>query len=135
MTWFEEYREDFEKALVIGMDRNLLGIRWKQVPVTQGRLSKRKIAKVLGKQINTGRVLVVDYYGYMKKSKGFSKMMKGVITSFKGKQLKTIEVPVVHFNSVRLEILAKIAPELIEDFSKFKKTILDARGFNHNYQA
>jgi hypothetical protein len=134
MSWFDQYREDFEKAVVLGVRQGLLGKK-KAVPVSAGKLAKRKIGAILGDQVRSEEIIVLDYYGYMKKSQGFQAMVREVIASLKGKQLKMVEAPVVHFNSIRLEILAKIAPDLVTKFAEFKKAVLDAREFNHNYKA
>jgi hypothetical protein len=134
MDWFDSYAEKFEQAVALGVSSGVLG-KTKSVPVHPGKLAKKKIGQVLGEQISVGSVVVIDYYGYMKKSYGFKLMVKEVIATLDGKQLKMVEAPVVHFNSIRLEVLAKIAPGLVAGFAEFKKAILDAREFNHNYKA
>ena len=123
----------FEEAVVKGIKSGLLGRR-KMVPAYPGKLAKRKIGRTLGGEIDSEDVVVIDYYGYMKKSRGFSRMLDEVRGDNAGKQLKMIEAPTVHFNSVRLEVIAKIDADLVAGFGDFKKLVLDAREFNHNYR-
>jgi hypothetical protein len=132
MDFFNKYMKTFERAVVQGVRDGLLGTL-RPVPVTPGRLSRKRIGKALGRDIDSELPVVIDYYGFMKKSKGFHLSAKEV-TEETGKQVKTIEAPVVHFNSLRLEVLGKINPDLIQQFGDFKKAILDAREFKHNYK-
>jgi hypothetical protein len=132
MDSFEKYKFDFENAIRLGIENNILGVT-KPVPAHIGKLHKRKICKVMGVEIATDVVMAIDYYGYMKKSRGFNSQVKEVMENYKGSQVKLLDAKVVHFNSVRLEVLAKLAPELVTQFGDFKKAVLDAREFNHNY--
>jgi len=132
MDWFESYKIAFEDAVRKGVENGVLGDD-KPVPAHFGKLHKRKICKVMGLEIDTEVIMAIDYYGYMKKSRGFNSQVKEVMDNFKGSQVKLLDAKVVHFNSVRLEVLAKLAPELVTDFGDFKKAVLDAREFNHNY--
>jgi len=129
---FETYKVDFEAAIVGGVADGLLG-KIKSVPVHHGKLHKRRIAQVMGDEMDTDLLIAIDYYGYMKRSRGFKNYVKEVMEKYKGSQVKLASATVVHFNSVRLEILAKIATNLVADFGDFKKAVLDAREFNHNY--
>jgi hypothetical protein len=132
MDFFKPYLREFEKAVVQGILDGLLGAV-RHIPVSPGRLSRKRIGKTLGKEVDSDVSLVIDYYGFMKKSRGFNLEAKEVVKST-GKQVKNIEAPIVHFNSLRLEVLGKINPELIQHFGDFKKAILDAREFQHNYK-
>lgn len=133
MDWFTVYRDEFEKALVRGVITEVLG-SLKPVPILPGKLSRKRIGKTMGSRIETDEVVVIDYYGYMKKSRGFGTFVKEVQLDQKGKQVKMINAPIVHFNSIRLEVIAKISPELVQKFGDFKKAVLDAREFKHNYK-
>ena len=134
MDWFKEYTSEFETAVAAGVKSRVLGAV-KPVPVAAGKLQKRRIGQVLGTEIATQEVLVIDYYGYMKKSSGFWDLVRDIMEDQKGKQLRIVEAPLVHFNSIKLEVLAKIAPGIVAAFGDFKKAVLDAREFNHSYKA
>jgi len=134
MDWFEKYKLDFEQAIVVGVSAGLLG-SVKPVPVSPGKLQKCRIGRVLGETIAVSTIMVIDYYGYMKKSTGFLRLVKEIAEEQKGKQVKMVSSTVVHFNSIRLEVVARIAPNIVAGFGDFKKAILDAREFKHNYKA
>lgn len=133
MAWSDTYMIDFESAVITGIEQGVLGAK-KMVPAYPGKLAKRRIGRTLGVEIRSDLIAVIDYYGYMKKSSGFFKQLKQIREEQVGKQLKMVEASTVHFNSVRLEVIAKIAPNLVEGFGDFKKAVLDAREFNHNYK-
>jgi hypothetical protein len=134
MEWFADYLKRFEAAIAEGVRNGSFG-SFKMVPVLPGKLSTRRIGKTLGLVIDTDDLLVIDFYGYLKKSRGFADLAKEVAFSMSGKQVKMVEAPVVHFNSVRLEVIARIDGDLVPDFGRFKKAVLDAREFQHNYSA
>jgi len=73
---------------------------------------------------------VVDYYGLMKKSAGFSVQLEEAQRFFRGKQIKSLQALVVHFAAIRLEVIAELAPTLVIDFPVFKQTVLTVRGFS-----
>lgn len=134
MIAFEKYRDDFEQRIIVcGVKSQYFGRR-EQVPINSGRLSRQLFGSLMGKTISSSEVLAVDYYGFLKKSDGFFTYLTELRSSLVGKQIKLIKVPVVHFAAIRLEKVAKLAPDLVSSFSQFKKTILDARGFVHNYE-
>ena len=134
MTSFIDYREEFERKVIIaGIEQNCLG-KSERVSANSGRLSAKPFGDKMGVEVNTDIVCAIDYYGHIKKSNGFGNMMRGLRKRFFGKQIKFVRVIVVHFASIRLEKIAKLAPDLIAKFPKFKKEILDARGFVHNYE-
>lgn len=134
MEWFEHYKGEFEKVIAAGVSSGLLGTI-KPVPVAPGKLQKCRIGRVLGEEIATSVAMVIDYYGYMKKSTGFLRLVKEIAEDQEGKQVKMIGATVVHFNSIRLEVVARVAPDIVPDFGRFKKAVLDAREFKHTYEA
>lgn len=133
-NWFEEYRLEFESRVVVGgIIQGVLGSA-KKVRVKPGRLEKRRFGTSMGTRLETSLLCVVDYYGLMKKSEGFDYRVRQVYEAVPDRQVRAIEAPVVHFAGIRLEEVAKLAPDLVANFARFKKRILDLRGFNHNYQ-
>jgi len=92
------------------------------VPTKHCKLSKTSFSTDMGKFVNTDEVLTVDYYGYLKKSKGFKEEFpeKGIVWS-----------SVVHFAAIRIEDVASITTNanIIAAFPKLKNEILIRRGF------
>jgi hypothetical protein len=130
---FRQYLKAFENRVVIpGIIEGCFG-KIEQVHVGPGKLARLPFGKRMGGYIRTNEVLVIDYYGYAKKSAGFAAKIMDMKKKYSGKQIKMVRAPVVYFASIRLEKVAKLAPDLVASFSWFKKQILDARGFKHNY--
>jgi ABC-type Fe3+-hydroxamate transport system substrate-binding protein len=133
---FNHYRDEFEKRVIArGVDERCLG-KDEAVSLREGRLAVSPFAQKIGKIIPHDARFAVDYYGYKKKSKGFFRYTSDVQSDVKklGHQVKGVIIPVVHFASIRVEKIAKLAPDLVADFPGFKKEILDARGFKHKYE-
>lgn len=133
MNQFYEYMIQFESRVILeGVKKNCLG-KVEKIPLRSGKLTKQRFGKFMGTVLSTPQVCVIDYYGLLKKSSGFWDLASETRKNFSGKQVKSIEVPVVHFASVRIEKVATLAPDLVTWFPIFKKRILDARGFHHGY--
>lgn len=126
---FKEYLAEFEnKVIARGLVAGVLG-EVKLIPIRQGRFSKSKFAKLLGSFILTDESVVVDYYGYLKKSYGFYVMVQEKVDQLEGRQVRLVDAPVIHFSRVKMEHLVELAPELVVKFPKFKKRILEAKDF------
>lgn len=123
----DQYLEDFEKKVIVASIGNDGIFKKRQVPAKKGRLFKSEFADFVGYTIDHQDVFAIDYYGFFKKSTGFIEKM----TSFKDIEIKSMNVPVAHFASIKVELLSDIAPELVVDFSAFKRHLLDIRGFKH----
>lgn len=135
MKNFAEYLRRFELSVCeSGATKGLIG-RDESVSVSACRLEKHKFGHLMGRRIESDVPFAVNYYGYIKKSEGFFVYLKAVRNSAPRIQIKSLTVPVINFASIKLEKMAKLAPKLLVDFAVFKKAILDARGFNHSYEA
>lgn len=131
---FNKYRDDFEALVVVKAvkDGELGTVR--AIPVRNGRLSRKQFGALMGTTVQSDVALAVDYYGLLKKSKGCSALIAEIRNDYKGKQVKAVRVPVVHFAQIKLELIAMLSPGMVADFAEFKKTVLNARGFKYNYQ-
>jgi hypothetical protein len=128
---FYAYMNLFEDLVVSrGVDLGILGALSK-VSVRSGALSGQRFGRVMGKECNSDKLFAIDYYGLIKKSRGFFALASGVSP---GQQVKSIEVPLVYFAAIRIEQIAQIWPDLVSGFPRFKKLVLDSRGFNHSYK-
>jgi len=126
-----QYREDFENKVIVASIGNNEIFKKRQVPAKKGRLFKSEFADFVGYTLEHKDIFAIDYYGFFKKSSGFIDKM----TSFKDVEIKSMNVPVAHFASIKVELLSDIAPELVVNFSAFKRHLLDIRGFKHNKKA
>lgn len=135
MKDFAKYLRRFEVAVCeVGATQNVLG-RDELVPVSSCRLEKTRFGRLMGWRIDSDFPFAINYYGYIKRSTGFFASFQAARAMAKEAQIKSLVVPVVNFASIKLEKMARLAPTLVVDFAAFKKAILDARGFKHQYEA
>lgn len=130
---FRVYLQQFEELVVErGIKNGCLG-KAEKVSVRDGRLSSSHFGRLVGKTAYSDDVFAVDYYGHTKKSAGFIQTVEELNMLHK-QQVKLLLVPLVFFASIRVEKVARLAPNLVAEFPKFKKMLLDARGFHHSYE-
>jgi hypothetical protein len=126
MITAEKYLELFEKNIVIaGVESNLIVAKDVMVPVKDGRLDNGSFGKFLGNSFSYDKVLVIDYYGLLKKSKGFSDKC----ASYDDIEIVRLRSPIVHFASIKIEDIVNLDPNLAVDFVGFKKYLVALRGF------
>ena len=127
---FGQYKLRFEATVIHGATMKLLG-KQKMVPVRKGKLSRTAFGKAVGDVINSHAVIVIDYYGHMKKSIGFIRNVEEQIKKHEGMQVRMVESMVVHVASIKIEQLVKLTedPQLVAFFPLFKADILKLRGF------
>lgn len=126
---FYKYLNKFETdAVAVGVQMGLLG-KEDSVSVRNGKLSAKSFGRVMGPVLNTDDILVIDYYGFQKKSRGFFTRVEALQRHFSDKQIKNIRAPVVHFGAIKIETLAKITSdiELLGGFPMFKEQIINMR--------
>jgi hypothetical protein len=131
MDWFADYLEKFERDVVIrGISRGDLG-KTELVPVRIGKLAKTRFGKLVGAKSDSWQAFAIDYYGLLKPSLGFEKSVAEKAEQLGNRQLKKMEVVVVHFAAIRIEDVAKIGEDeaITAGFPRFKERILKERGF------
>lgn len=132
MTEFERYRDDFEERVIIaGLELGEFGII-RDVSAQPGKLDGREFGRRMGDTLESDLVCVLDYYGYLKKSRGFKMRIAVGERALRGWPIKALRATIIHFAGVRLELVAELAPDLVRGFVRFKGEILDLRGFRHN---
>lgn len=130
MKDFKDYLSQFEHDVIEnGIVSKVLG-RLSRVPVAKGRLAGTTFGRFMGPWIQSDAFFAVDYYGLLKRSSGLyleaMRLQKGLLV---GRQVKMMSAPVVHFASIKLDQMSRLAPHLLTGFSEFKEIILNARGF------
>jgi len=122
---FYEYLKEFEvKVIIQGI---LLGHFGKIEKISTKQTRLALFEKYLGSEIYTEVVMAVDYYGYYKKSSSLIDISRDL-----GSQHKMLDAIIIHFASVRMDQIAKLAAHLIEGFPHFKNELLYLRGFNYD---
>ena len=131
-----DFKQDlyrFEKEVIVkGVFEKKLPMFSKKaaVSVKDCRLHKTPFGEDIGWLIDTDLILTIDYYGHLKKSRGFYDYYscKNLIEK---QQIKLIESAVVFFASIRIEDVAAVTNEvgIIAGFPFIKNEILIRRGF------
>jgi hypothetical protein len=127
---FLDYLNKFERVIAVGVTQNIIG-KDVLVNVREGKFACSKYARCLGDRVNSEVPFVIDYYGYLKRSKGFITLIRGKEEAIRNRQIKSVQVRVVYFASLKIEEIAEVTTSqyLRSGFSEFKKTILHWRGF------
>jgi len=97
------------------------------VPLRKRKLHDTDFAEFIGPEFKYDMVLVFNFYGLFKLSNG----AKAVVENSKGAfpNIRTMKARVIHFNSIKIEHIKELAPELLSDFPDFKKFLVDLRKF------
>lgn len=130
---FKKYLSLFEKEVIMrGVKHGKFG-KSTLISVRDGKLSRGSFGKDVGRLMDTPLVIAVDYYGLVKKSKGLVARIRREAEELRGRQLKMVSAPVVHFASVHIEDVAELTvnPYLIGKFVEFKKLMIRKRGFKN----
>lgn len=124
---FKRLLADFEKNIVVEGIRRKRFSKKKTVSTKNCKLSNQDFGKTIGDLIDTDLILVIDYYGYFKRSRGFIDKMK------EGGHPYPLELDslIVHFPSIRMEDIAAMTDDVgvMLDFPRLKNEILILRGF------
>jgi hypothetical protein len=124
--------DHFEEQVIVNGVKSGRWDKTVDVPIKNCRLAATDFGKSMGLVVSTDLVLVVDYYGYLKKSKGF---LNDVETLRKGDHdSKMYGSRIVYFASITIEDIAAICTNInvIASFPKLKNEILVKRGFWKN---
>lgn len=122
--------EVFENQVIIkGLEMGVFE-RSFDISIRDDKLTRTHFGASMGGSIDTDQILVIDYYGYSKKSTGFIELAKR--RKEVDEEVKMLESNVVFFASIKIEHIVKINradPHLLVLFTKLKDEILVRRGF------
>lgn len=125
---FQQYLKDFEQQVVIGGVQAKTFKKTFMVSVKSGKLDSTEFGKTIGTKFEHAGVIVIDYYGLLKRSTGFWDKIKGMVDV----EVKSLKSVVVHFASIKIEHVTDLAPDLVVGFSDFKKHLVESRAFENN---
>lgn len=97
------------------------------IPLRKKKLHDTDFAEFVGPEFVYDSVLAFNYYGLFKLSSGGSKVVDNCKLAFPN--IRTMKARVIHFNSVKIEHIKELAPELLSDFPDFKRLLVDLRDF------
>ena len=124
---YQKYLYEFEKQIICsGFASDYFKKRKEEiVPLRYGKLSKSEFGEFIGKTFNAEILLAINYYGLFKLSTEIIRAAKSVNHIFG--EVRSIKSQVIHFNSIRIEDVKNLAPELVIDYPEFKKYIVGLR--------
>lgn len=128
---FQKLVTNFEKNIIIDGIKKGRFSRRVVVSTNYCKLARKNFGKRIGNVIDTDLVVVIDYYGYLKRSRGFIKKYRR--NSFP----KEVLSHVIHFASVKMEDVVALVPNNVAamlDFPRLKNEILILRGFRRRQQ-
>lgn len=126
MLLFDEYVQFFESNIALSVSRGTIG-KATRGPVRDNALLDTPFGQTMGVEIDSTVPFIIDYYGYLKRSRGQNKMMKDLAPD-----KRHVFATVVHFSSLHLDTINRVAPAMMSKFADFKCTIIEARGFKKN---
>jgi len=124
---FRKLLDTFEKNIIVEGILRKRFTKKGQVSTKRGKLFYNDFGKILGSTIDTSIILAIDYYGYIKRSKGFLNKLEST-----GNPIPTeMKSYIVHFASVKMEDIAFMTNDVsvMIDFPRLKNEILILRGF------
>lgn len=132
-TAFQCLLNNFENEVIInGASSYVLKhlVKTSDIPVSGCKLYRSHFGEKMGYVVETDMVLTIDYYGYLKKSRGLIELINGC------GNIKIIKSQVIHFASIKIEDVVNATDnvEVIVSFPKLKDMILKARGFRKNLE-
>ena len=126
MITADKYLELFEKNIIIGgIEKGLINFKKVMVPVKNGRLDETPFGNFLKNHFDYQPVLVIDYYGLLKKSKGFLNKC----CSYEEVEIRRLKSDIIHFASIKIEDIANLDKSLASEFPAFKNYLVALRGF------
>lgn len=127
---FHDYLERFEVMIHDAVLAGQLG-KMELVSVRPPRLESAYFGRVMYSSMDFDEPFAINYYGLIKRSRGFLDQLNEACYELRGKQLKMMETTVVHFASVKMEDLNYLTAneQTIGHFPQFKAMVLGHRNF------
>lgn len=127
MEQFAQYLKDFEICIAECVSKKIVG-HVEKITTKPNALASQPFGQLMGDQIDSEVAFTLDYYGYLKHSKGQSMMIAKALAHSPPDRF--IMSTTVHFAALRIEDIVACMPEaMISYYVKFKSYILQARGF------
>lgn len=128
---FRKFLIKFENEVILrGVEQGALG-QYELVACRTCKSDKSRFAQAIGKILPYKMPIVIDYYGYYKKSIGFYTLVEEEKKQINNRQIKMVGSTVVHFASIKIEDINHLTDSsyLTSKFAEFKMLVLEKRGF------
>ena len=126
--WTKYLVELEQLVMVQGMESGAFKKKAEEiVPLRKTKLHFTPFANFVGSQFKYDKVLAFNYYGLFKISTQTASVVEDCRVAFPN--VRTIKAKVIHFNSIKMEHIKLLAPDLLPDFPDFKRFLVDLRGF------
>jgi hypothetical protein len=124
---FKEYMERFEQEVIVpGFEAKILGNRKEEVvPIRNGKLVNTDFGAFIDRTFFYNGMLSINYYGLFKLSSGIITATANIKKIFP--DIRSIKAPVVHFNSIKIEQIKEISPEVFNLFPEFRTEVIRLR--------
>lgn len=124
---FKEELIAFENEVILSCVSKGLLVKKSFVSVRNGKLFS-SMSPLFGYEIKSALEFAVDYYGYVKKSTGLLITIMDLMSE-PGVQVSAVSTCVIHFASIKIELIMDVAPSMVQVFPVLKREILIKRGF------
>lgn len=126
LNLFPEYLQFFETNVIQAVIRKEIG-KAIRVPTKPNALQDTPFGFALGHEIDSDVPFLIDYYGYLKRTRAQDDAIKRIIAC--DDPPRHIIAHVVHFAGLHIDDVHRFAPAMLAKFTDFKNHILELRGF------
>lgn len=125
----QNYLKELEQKVILqGYSKGYFG-KIRAISVKDGKLNDSSFGEAIGNVLDSDDPVAIDYYGLIKRSRGFYERLKSIEGGDGFLKIKSLNIPVIHFASIKMAHITEFAPELINNFHKIKTKIVSLRGF------
>lgn len=117
---WKAYLVDFELTVLLPVYMDNSSLKAEPVPLRIGKLHKTSFFDFIGSSFESNQILSFNYYGLFKPSTALQR-----IKPLQGRS--TVNAPVIHFSSIKMDHIEKYNKKLLLEFVSFKKFLVALR--------
>lgn len=123
------YMNELEQSvMIVGWKEKIFKERKPEiVPLRKKKLHLTPFSNFVGEKFIFDEVLIFNYYGLFKFSSEAINIINESRIAFPN--IRTMKSNVIYFNSIKIEHIKELAPELLQDFPDFKQFLVGLRNF------
>jgi hypothetical protein len=124
---FQNFLSIFEDMVSEMVSSGLIGTMTELTRRAGKNSASTEFRSLLGSDIESNIVFAVDYYGYIKRSTALTRLFETMQERTLPSQVKAMNVPMVFFNSIPVQLVASLYPEWLSVFEEFKSFMVSQR--------